>query len=123
MPTRAEHLDQARANRAHAERLLGESPTDPIAVQWAVTAAFYCAVHCLQAYLVGRGVRPRSHLQRDAYLADQRYGIPNHVYNAYKKLKRRSEGARYLLWRFTAADVRDDVLDRYLARITSFVGL
>ena len=122
-PTRAEHLDQARVNRAHAEQLLKQSPTDPIALQWAVTAAFYCAVHRLQAHLVGRGARPRTHGQRDAYLSDPRYGVPRDVYVTYRQLKWRSEGARYLMARFTATEVRRDILDRYLARITSFVGL
>ncbi len=88
-----------------------------------MTAAFYCAVHCLQAHLVRRGVSPRSHAQRQAYLADPQYGVPHDVYNAYNKLKRRSGGARYLLWRFTATTVRQEILDRYLAQVTRFVGL
>jgi hypothetical protein len=70
---------------------------DGIALQWAVTMAFYAALHCVTAHLAQRGVQVRSHMDRDAALADPRNGVPNHVYDAYLKLKRRSEGGRYLL--------------------------
>ena len=123
MPTPEQHLEQARANRVHAEYLLQHAPDDPTAMQWAVTAGFYCAVHCLQAYLVGQGLVPRSHVQRDNYLANPRYGVPSGVYEAYKTLKRRSEGARYLLQRFRSEQVRAEVLDRDLTTVTAFVGL
>ncbi len=92
-------------------------------MQWAVTAVFYSAVHCIEAHLARFGVTSRSHTQRDFHIADPRYGIPIDVADAYEHLKRRSNGARYYMWRFTATQVRHDVLDRYLARITAFVGL
>jgi len=38
-------------------------------------------------------------------------------------LKSRSTGARYDLWTFSERQVRMQILDTYLARITSFVGL
>jgi len=97
--------------------------SDPIALQWMVTAAFYCAVHCLSAHLEQRGISVRRHIDRDAALADPRNGVPLNVYDAYRKLKRRSEGGRYLCWRFTAQDVRNTVLDALLADVAAFVQL
>jgi hypothetical protein len=41
------HLEQARRNLALAELLLREHGDDATAVQWTVTAAFYCSIHCL----------------------------------------------------------------------------
>ena len=59
--TPSDHLARARENRAHAEWLINERPTDPTAVQWAVTAVFYSALHGLTAYLMARGVNVSSH--------------------------------------------------------------
>ena len=116
------HFDQARQNRALAEHLLASYATDPTALQWAVTMAFYAALHCLTGYLAQRGVQVYNHQTRDAAIADLRSGVPQDVYDAYIRLKSRSTGARYLLQTFSAAQVRDPILDTYLARITSFVG-
>jgi hypothetical protein len=49
------------------------------------------------------------------YLSDPRYGVSRDVYIAYRQLKWRSEGARYLMAQFTATEVRRDILDRYLS--------
>jgi uncharacterized protein (UPF0332 family) len=117
------HLDQARINREFVEDLLRDRPADPAAMQWAVTAAFYCALHCLQAHLLARGMSPRTHVARDRLLASPASGVPDDVYAAYEALKQRSEGARYGLRRFTADRVRREILDGYLARVTAFVGL
>lgn len=91
-------------------------------VRWAVTAAFYCAVHGMTAYLIGRGVTVESHDERRWALADPRNGVPRDVYRAYGRLQGRSVGARYMLQVFTPAQVRQ-LLDRELATVTRFVGL
>jgi len=117
------HLEQARANRDFAEQLLQDRPSDPVSLQWAVTAAFYCALHCLQAHLLARGMNPRTHMARDRLLAGAASGVPDDVYAAYEALKQRSEGARYRMWGLTADRVREDILDGYLAKVTEFVGL
>ena len=51
---------QARANREHAEWLLASRPTDATAMQWAVTATIYSALHAISAYLLARGTRATS---------------------------------------------------------------
>lgn len=103
--------------------MLATYPHDPVALQWAVTAAFYAALHCLTGYLAQRGIQVANHQQREAAIAHPRNGVPLHVYDAYVRLKRRSTGARYLLQTFTPAQVRSPILDVYLARVTAFVNL
>ena len=120
---RDRHLQQSQENRAFAERLLRDSPHDATALQWAVTAAFYCGLHCLQWHLLGRNVNPRTHARREMYIADPLFGVPNDVYQAYQALRQRSQGARYALWRFTPAEVRAVVLDTHLKKVTDFAGI
>ena len=116
------HLEQTRQNRALAERLLGQA-SDSTDVQWAVVAAFYCAVHCMQAYLIGLGHDPGSHAERGSLLALPSVGVPYEVRQSYRWLKYRSESARYRLGQFAPQFVRAVVLDNHLARVTGFVQL
>jgi len=92
-------------------------------MQWAVTAAFYCAVHCMSAHLARRGFQVRNHYERDTELADPANGVPQNVYEAYRALKRRSEGARYWMRRYPPHRVRTEILDNLLSTIATFVGL
>lgn len=117
------HLGQARRNLAHAEQLLTEHGNDPTAVQWAVTAAFYCAVHCIQAHLIRQGYDPQTHMRRAEAIADPNTGVPPTVQIAYELLKQRSEKARYRLAEFDGDIVRRRVLGYYLQIVTSFSGL
>ena len=89
-----EHFEQARQNRAFAEHLLATYPSNLVFLQWAVTAAFYAALHCMSGYLVQQGVQVFNHEARDAALArlTSSGAIPFAVYDAYVKLKRRSTG-------------------------------
>lgn len=120
MSTPADHLDQARENRALAERLLAQS-SDPTNVQWAVAAAFYCAVHCMQAHLIGLGFDPKSHVEREALIALPSSAVPADVRRSYRWLKLRSESARYRLGQFAPQFARTVVLDTHLENVTRFV--
>jgi hypothetical protein len=121
--SQADHLTQARRNRDFAGQLLENYPNDLTALQWAVTVAFYCAVHCIEAHLAGFGTPSRSHEERRRRMLDPRHNIPANVYAAYRQLERYSRGARYSLQQFTAGDVQANILGRYLATVTRFVGL
>ena len=121
MAQSAQHFEQARGNRAHAEHLLATYPHEPIALQWAVTTAFYAALHYMTGYLIQHGVQVSNPQQREAAIADPRNGVPLHVYDAYVRLKRRSTSARYLLQTFTPVQVRTQILDTHLATVTTFV--
>jgi hypothetical protein len=107
----------------HAQRLVQTFHDDSTALQWAVTAAFYCAVHCLEAHLATQNLHSRTHVQRERLAADSRNGVTRDVYAAYKLLKHRSEGARYFLWQFSAEAVERQILGQYLTTVTRFVHL
>lgn len=122
VPSVGNHLNQARANREHAEWLLTSRPNDPTALQWAVTATFYSALHGLTAYLMARGITVSDHTRRAHALANPANGVPPSLHDDYRNLERRSRQARYLLRRFSVQQVRD-LLDRQLATIAAFVGM
>jgi hypothetical protein len=117
------HFEQARQNRDFAEELLAGGGKSPTHVQWAVVAAFYCAVHCMQGYLIDQGRDPRSHMARGNEIADPSNHVPLPVQRDYEALKQFSERARYRLAAFAPAYVRATILDKRLKSITDFVGL
>lgn len=122
MPDRDQHLEQARANRAHAEELVATRSADSTALQWAVTAAFYCAVHCIEAHLTLHGIHSTEHREREYFLGQRRSGVPSEVLAAYMRLKQWSLQTRYYLRRPKPEMVRQSVLPS-LGRITGFVRL
>jgi uncharacterized protein (UPF0332 family) len=122
-PTPDDHLDQARSNLELAEYLLREHSDNATYVQWAVTAIFYCAVHCVQSHLMRHGRSPRTHEARGRLIADPRHGVPINVQTAYELLSQRSRAARYDLATFDPTIIRQRLIGHYLARITTFVGL
>jgi HEPN domain-containing protein len=117
------HFEQARRNRDLAEELLTTGGQSATHVQWAVIAAFYCAVHCIQGYLIDRGRDPRSHMARGNEIADPSNHVPLQVQRDYEALKQLSERARYRLGAFDPAYVRSAILDKRLKSVTDFVGL
>jgi hypothetical protein len=123
MAGRANHLRQARANFAHAEWLLHTARSDPICVQWAVTVAFYSALHCIEAHLADRGIHCDTHFQRQRTLREPRAAIPRGARIQYHQLKDWSEQARYYLRQFRPEMVEQTILNQHLREVTSFVGL
>jgi len=115
-------MEQARANRRHAERILADMAQDATARQWVVTIAFYSALHALTDYLLQRGIVVANHTMRERALADPNNGVPAHVHNAYRMLERRSRRVRYFLAVFSEQDVRD-LLDQELAAVATFTGM
>lgn len=116
------HRQQARANLAVAQLLLthDDAAPNPAAVQWAVTAAFYCAVQCMESHFARFNQHPRSHADR--YDLMSQAGVPDEVYDAYEQLHTWSNNGRYYLRAFTRSFVDREVLPR-LARVTNFVSL
>lgn len=122
-PASQGHFDQARRNRALAEELLAHPSGDATHVQWAVTAAFYCTLHCIQGYLLGLGHDPQSHAARGKAIADPANQVPMDLQLAYVALEQLSKKARYRLGVFAPAFVRQRILDDRLKSVTDFVGL
>ena len=122
MPARDEHLRLARANRDHSQRLLAAFTDDPVARQWSVVAAFYSALHGVEAYFATFDRHNATHVQRRNAMVDPQRGIPGKVYFAYVRLEEWSLGARY---NGLAIDNRivAEALDRFLPAIAAFVGM
>jgi hypothetical protein len=119
---RIDHLGQGRGNRAHAEWLLQTQSNNPIALQWAVTAAFYSALHGMSLYLRQRGVTVTTHTNRTKALGNPANGVPVAILNHYRRLEFKSRGARYGGQRFTQRQVQA-LLDNELAAVAAFTGL
>ena len=122
MASVAIHRTEALGNRDHADWLVATKPNDPIALRWAVTATFYCALHAISAHLVSRQIYVQRHDDRSVAMDDPAAGIPIDIRDAYDYLKRRSVGARYQSRAFIAREVRH-AIDNQLAQILKFVGV
>lgn len=122
MADREAHLEQARNNRKVAVEMLqrGIDTGENVYLQWAVTAAFYCSVHCIEAHLSTLGLHSQHHGDRDTKLGEH---CPNYVYTAHNALRDFSTEARYLLATFTPTWVRMVVLEKYLGQVSRFVHL
>ena len=122
MAARDAHLEQARSNRRLAEDLYQRAleTHDNVYAQWAVTCAFYCSVHCIEAKLADLGLHSQHHGDRDTKIGRN---CPNNVYAAHNMLRDFSQEARYLLGRFSRGRVRSVVLEKYLAQVTRYVHL
>jgi hypothetical protein len=77
----------------------------------------------MQGDLVDRNIDPKTHVKREAEIADPRNGVPPDIYWAYMALKQFSEKARYRLGIFDPRWVQRSVIDGRLKIITDFIGL
>lgn len=120
MPSRALHIDQARRNLETIEHLLTKDAPGPR--QWSVVAAFYCALHCVEAQFAGHNQHHFNHAARRQTMANGPNAPPVGVYTAYSLLENQAYLARYDMLQFSRAEV-DQILKTYLGPIRSFAGL
>ena len=105
MPTKDEHVLQARHNRQFwFSHNLDTTPYR----DWVVTGIFYEAVHWVEAFLAGKGTHPNTHGQRNAEMS--RYSELDQILVDYDVLKADSENARYACYLHTAEDIRNDIV-------------
>ena len=90
MPSAQVHRRQAQHNEAFIKSF--DLDTTPY-LDWVVTAAFYTALHLIDAYLDTRNIHLSTHRGRDSLIWSVRKLRP--LYSAYRRLKHRSEEARY----------------------------
>ncbi len=106
MPIAQIHIKQAKHNRDLIEAL---DPTSPLFTDWIVTAAFYVAVHLIEAWFANKNKHFRTHTERDEWggkVAEFRRVVwPN-----YKELERHSRNARYECVKFQPNFVQSDIL-------------
>ena len=64
-----DHLSTAERNRTVAAFLIDDSTTQPVSTEWAVVAAFYAAVHLVNAFLWERqSIEPLNHEERSRFV-------------------------------------------------------
>jgi len=93
MPTERVHLAQLRHNLAFLRSFYAPNTPYP---DWAVTVAFYAAVHAVEAWLAQRGLHSHSHRERGIYLRQFLPLRPRH--HAIVPFQPPSRGC--MLWRF-----------------------
>ena len=103
VPAKAQHLLTATENVRFSA---SDSVRDGFP-GWSITGLFYAALHYVDAYLATQGapggIHPASHVARGALVATD--PVLAQIYPQYRRLKDRSEDARYRLFTFTPADV------------------
>ncbi len=121
------HVDQAKHNEECANFLLNKAPEFR---DWAVTAAFYAAVHCVEACFSSRSdightetAPDRGKTQEHVYrLKKVRTLAGSRAFRSYQKLFNASLDVRYLTkssgGRLTAVDYYDDAAVRSLVQVT-----
>jgi len=118
MPTKEQHLHQAQHNEAYLAAFdLARSPF----LDWAVTAAFYAALHYLRA-LMSRLNYTNISGYGDMDKAFDRLAILKRnpeIHDSYRQLKDDSRSARYDMWRPTGGDVVE--LRDEMTKIRDFV--
>jgi len=88
-------LHTADENRAVAQRLLSHSDLQPAARRWAIAAAFYAAVHLVNAYIWGRlRIEPANHGERQSFVETE--SVLRTIGIDYRQLQRRGFDARYV---------------------------
>ena len=94
------HVEQARHNETCANLILA---TDVNARDWAITAAFYSAVHLVEAGFTTMHNIGHSEMAADRgkrglhkYREDKMLGVSRPAYDSYRKLSNASYNVRYL---------------------------
>lgn len=90
MPTAQAHAALAERNIACLQDLLSQGPKHP---EWAVTIAFYVAVHRVEAHLAATQRHSDGHLQRNQTIK----ALDPRLHHFYRQLYDHSRYARYLV--------------------------
>jgi hypothetical protein len=118
MPSQDQHRRKAESNRKFLESISLDDYPD-----WVVVAAFYTAVHLIERLraLAGEG-HSAGHQDRLAYVQERHPKI----HTAYHVLQNASMLARYesnatFFAQFQKEDIKDILIDKYLAEIETCV--
>jgi hypothetical protein len=95
-----DHIHQAQHNEECANFLIRDKPNYR---DWAITAAFYAAVHLVEACFTSRGdightemAQDRGNKEMHQYREDKVRELARPAYNSYRKLREASRFVRYI---------------------------
>ncbi|MCG2769819.1 MAG: hypothetical protein ABIK79_02410 [Chloroflexota bacterium] len=116
MVVRKRHEVRAQTNKEFAEFLLAQGNY----LGWSVSGCFYSALHQIDSWLDDCwGYHPTGHKTRETFI-NRQSNIPQHVLDAYYRLKKDSEKARYDCWDPSPLAVRTNHLPA-LEEVEQFV--
>jgi hypothetical protein len=107
MPHRKAHIDQARSNALFLSTLDPRTTQHP---DWAITIAFYTAVHLVDACLDGHSIHPNSHTERRDAVAMHLGLIRAHYVALYSESRR----TRYLCQNVTNVQAQLQLQGHYV---------
>jgi len=98
MSSKEDHLWQADHNESLYSQLFATEFLD-----WAVTGIFYSGLHYVDAYLATKDIHPSTHAVRTPLVESE--SNLRRIYAQYRRLKDKSEAARYRVKHFTQTEV------------------
>lgn len=119
MPSREEHLDQARRN----ESFCSETRSIPFR-EWVLTGWFYAALHYVEAFFAtrhspeARSAHKMTHGKRQRRMSGESDLLP--IFPDYEELKTQSENARYECYSVSEEDLAE--AEALLVRIREHVS-
>src|SRR5262249_12626607 len=118
MPNRNQHRVKAENNRRFLNQI---DPADN--PEWSVVVAFYTAVHLVEQLLAERAGHSKDHQERLEFVQHEH----PQIHSDYQQLYNVSRLARYesrqdFFRQFSAEDVREKIIDGWLARIERYVA-
>jgi hypothetical protein len=108
MPTAIEHLQKYDANRLLLDSCNGK-PLVHACPCWAVTVAFYAALHLVERLASRSGITNRDHTERMNYVRDDHPTITT----SYRILMDAAKTARYFSRASFDAKYRNDTVQKY----------
>ena len=104
MPNLDLHIKKYKHNKDFSNILLKDEYCD-----WQITAAFYAALHLVEAVLSKENIHPTSHEERENVMLDNYKIFNNDAMNNYHVLRNLSHKARY-------TDIIENNEELYLAK-------
>jgi len=92
MANRAEHIEQAKHNQEWANLII---TTNPKYRDWAITSAFYAALHYAEACFIAKGIRYKGG-SRHSFRSQMIQTHARMAFRSYEKLKKACWDVRYL---------------------------
>ncbi|MDQ3549400.1 MAG: hypothetical protein M3439_11355 [Chloroflexota bacterium] len=116
-----DHLATADRNRSVAIHLIDDTAREPISNEWAVVAAFYTAVHLVNAFLWERQtIEPLNHEERSRFVFMTAELRP--IAQMYQRLSMNAYHARYTPEYRMSSQRASRVVTQDLATIASAVA-
>ena len=118
MPTQSQHRTKARGNRDFLREI------DPAArADWAVTVAFYTAVHLVEGVRATIGQHSVNHRDRLSHVGSRHRAIASEFHELYyASLAARYEANSDFYAQFANADIQAIVIDGWLAAVENYVA-